>query len=88
MVRGKKTPPAPPPEPEGAKARNMGLYRIVYSYNEGEERYAWAGTQADAKAKAKELGGTWAKYDVPVDKAHLLAFLNENVTGKEEPDEE
>jgi hypothetical protein len=82
----KKTPaPTEPPKPAG---RFMGLYKITYTdTSTGAERYGWAGTQADAKALAKTLGGTFAKADVPVDKTNLLAFLNENVTGKDEAEE-
>lgn len=36
----------------------------------------WAGTQADAKALAREHGLAWREVDVPTDKAGLMAFLN------------
>lgn len=38
---------------------------------------AWAGTQADAKAAAKEAGKPWHETEVPTDKPGLLAWLNE-----------
>lgn len=39
----------------------------------------WTGTQADARASAKEESGdpkNWVEVNVPVDKAGLMAFLN------------
>lgn len=36
----------------------------------------WAGTQADAKAIAKEEGTGWEQVEVPTDKEGLLCFLN------------
>lgn len=47
----------------------MRLYRILGA--------AWAGTQADAKAAAKDANTPWHEYEVPTDKTGLLAFLNE-----------
>lgn len=41
----------------------------------------WTGTQADAKAHAKQALTTWEEVDVPVDKAGLLSFLNEHKVG-------
>jgi hypothetical protein len=41
----------------------------------------WTGTQADAKAHARESATTWKETEVPVDKAGLLAFLNRHRVG-------
>ena len=41
------------------------------------KRGDWAGTQADAK----KLAGKFIEVDVPVSKADLLAFLNQNSVG-------
>lgn len=41
----------------------------------------WTGTQADAKAHARESATTWKETEVPVDKAGLLAFLNRHHVG-------
>lgn len=41
----------------------------------------WTGTQADARAAAKAESGdpkNWVEFNVPVDKAGLLWFLNEH----------
>jgi hypothetical protein len=51
----------------------MQFYLVTHK--DGTE---WAATQGDAKARAKELGGTWEGKDVPTDKPKLLAFLNAN----------
>lgn len=51
----------------------MRLYRIDQHSKPGSR---WAGTQAEAKAVAKEFGGKWVETDVPTDKAGLLEFLN------------
>jgi hypothetical protein len=56
----------------------MRLYRILGA--------GWAGTQADAKAAAKDAGAPWHEFDVPTDKPGLLAFLSDrNVPAQ--PDE-
>lgn len=36
----------------------------------------WLGTQAEAKAYAREIGAEWQQYDVPTPKEELLEFLN------------
>lgn len=41
----------------------------------------WTGTQADAKAHAKEANTAWKEVEVPVDKAGLMAFLNQHKVG-------
>jgi hypothetical protein len=41
----------------------------------------WTGTQADAKAHARDNATTWKEVEVPVDKAGLLAFLNRHHVG-------
>ena len=41
------------------------------------KRGDWAGTQADAR----KLDGKYIEVDVPVSKADLLAFLNQNSVG-------
>lgn len=46
----------------------MRLYRIGA---------LWRGTEADAKAAAKEAGEDWHKVEVPTDKPGLLGFLNQ-----------
>lgn len=45
----------------------------------------WTGTQADAKAHAKDADTTWQETEVPVDKAGLLAFLNQHRVGSPAP---
>lgn len=48
----------------------------------------WTGTQADARAAAKAESGdpkNWAEIDVPVNKAGLMAFLNEHRVGAVSP---
>ena len=45
----------------------------------------WTGTQADAKAHARESATTWKEAEVPVDKAGLLAFLNRHMVGVSAP---
>lgn len=47
----------------------MKLYRIA--------AHGWAGTQADAKATAKDQGALWRPVEVPTDKPTLLAWLND-----------
>lgn len=39
----------------------------------------WRGTEAEAKAAARETGGDWQKVEVPTDKPGLLTFLNERL---------
>jgi hypothetical protein len=46
----------------------------LYTNDKGE----WAGTQADAR---KQLGKVRRTVEVPVDKANLMAFLNDNKVG-------
>ena len=46
----------------------------LYTNDSGE----WAGTQADAR---KQLGKARRTVEVPVDKANLMAFLNNNKVG-------
>ena len=46
----------------------------LYTNDSGE----WAGTQADAR---KQLGKVRRTVEVPVDKANLMAFLNDNKVG-------
>jgi len=46
----------------------------LYTNDNGE----WAGTQADAR---KQLGKARRIVEVPVDKANLMAFLNDNKVG-------
>ena len=46
----------------------------LYTNDSGE----WAGTQADAR---KQLGKARRIVEVPVDKANLMAFLNDNKVG-------
>lgn len=46
----------------------------LYTNSKGE----WAGTQADAR---KQLGKDRRTVEVPVDKANLMAFLNDNKVG-------
>jgi hypothetical protein len=46
----------------------MRLYRIGA---------LWRGTEAEAKAAAREAGQEWQKVEVPTDKPGLLAFLNQ-----------
>lgn len=44
----------------------------------------WTGTQADARAAAREESGdpkNWVEIDVPVNKAGLMEFLNEHRVG-------
>lgn len=44
----------------------------------------WTGTQADARAAAKVESGdpkNWVEINVPVDKAGLMAFLNDHRVG-------
>ena len=41
----------------------------------------WTGTQADAKAHARDNATTWKEVEVPVDKAGLMAFLNRHKVG-------
>lgn len=66
----------------------MKLYRTEYE-GDPDVVFSWQGTQADAKAARKELeakscvGVKTEDVDVPTDKPGLLAWLNENVTGKE-----
>lgn len=36
-----------------------------------------AGTQADAKAMARERGTSWEQHDVPTDKAGLMDYVNQ-----------
>lgn len=45
----------------------------------------WTGTQADAKAHAKDHATTWKEVEVPVDKAGLMAFLNKHKVGAAGP---
>lgn len=45
----------------------------------------WTGTQADAKAHARDANTTWKEFEVPVDKAGLLSFLNEYRVGAAVP---
>ena len=45
----------------------------------------WTGTQADAKAHAKEHATTWKEVEVPVDKAGLMSFLNQHKVGAAGP---
>jgi hypothetical protein len=47
----------------------------------------WTGTQADAKAHAREAGVSWREVEVPTDKAGLMAFLNEHRVGAKQPNE-
>lgn len=67
----------------------MNLYKITWLDRDHGNCVAWAGTIADAKAKVKAIdagfetlddrawaGIEWKPYDVPVDKAGLLRFLN------------
>lgn len=57
----------------------MRLYRIVGR--------GWAGTQAEAKAKSRELGAPFHEAEVPTDKPGLLAFLDRrNVPFSDEGD--
>lgn len=46
----------------------------LYTNDKGQ----WAGTQADAR---KQLGKDRRTVEVPVDKANLMAFLNDNKVG-------
>ena len=46
----------------------------------------WTGTQADAKAHAKQTNTTWKEVEVPTDKAGLLYFLNDHRVGSLAPD--
>lgn len=67
----------------------MKLYKIEYErrgVNGTETGTAWCGTQAEAKAREKELErehGRWRvgdveQVEVPTDKPGLLAWLNEH----------
>lgn len=53
--------------------------------------WEWSDTQTEAKAKARQLKGTWKLIEVPTDKPGLLAFLSEwagpPVEASEEPAE-
>lgn len=42
----------------------------------------WTGTQADAKAHAKDTGLRWTEVEVPTDKAGLMGFLNDHSVGR------
>lgn len=63
----------------------MNLYKIEYTYR-NRNFVAWAGTQASAKQKQKELEDEYGKYqvedfipvEVPTDKPGLLHWLNVN----------
>ena len=63
----------------------MKLYRINYTdRTDNAERCVWVGTQADSKAKYRELCELHDKFnvdkpvlaEVPTDKPGLLAWLN------------
>lgn len=62
----------------------MRLYRIEFDTQDIAGCIAWAGTQADAKLKQKELEamhgrhnvGNFTAVDVPTDKTGLLDWLN------------
>lgn len=65
----------------------MKLYKIEYETQNGATaRRAWCGTQAEAKAREKELErehGRWRvgdveQVEVPTDKPGLIAWLNLN----------
>lgn len=64
----------------------MKLYRIDYETAAGATLSVWCGTQAEARAREKELErehGRWRvgdveAVDVPTDKPGLLAWLNAN----------
>lgn len=65
----------------------MKFYRIDYEYRTGERQATvWCGTQAEAKAREKELEqehGRWRvgepeQVEVPTDKPGLLAWLSEH----------
>ena len=58
----------------------MRLYRLRTG---GRARYV--GTQADARALKRETGVTWEEVDVPMAKAELIGFLNENTVIISEP---
>ena len=51
----------------------MNLYLVLGTSAHPAEL---AGTQADAKRMARERGTSWEPYEVPVDKAGLMAHLN------------
>lgn len=68
----------------------MKLYRIEFGFDEGGDSkigVAWAGTQAEAKAKHKDLmeGDNYdietTPVEIPTDKPGLLDWLNRNVVG-------
>ena len=46
----------------------------------------WHGTQADAKAEAKQLGTEFAQVDVPTDKPGLIAWLNAQMATDVQPE--
>lgn len=52
----------------------MRLYIVRYP---NKVQLHWAATQAEAKAVARDVFGTWQALDIPTDKPGLLAFLNE-----------
>jgi hypothetical protein len=64
----------------------MKLYQISYDTGGGATCCAWCGTQAEARAREKELErehGRWRvdspiAVEVPTDKPGLLAWLNAN----------
>lgn len=62
----------------------MKLYRTKGTDDEGQVKYRWDGTQADAGKQRKDMkqeGFTDVEtddVDVPTSKAELLAWLNEN----------
>lgn len=68
----------------------MKLYRTAYEGYTASTNptFTWQGTQADALAERKKLtaegkqGVKTDDIDVPVDKPSLLAWLNQNCTGK------
>lgn len=56
---------------------------ILYTTKVGPHIVAWSGTQADARLTTKGLEAvysntSWEEHTVPVDKAGLLAWLNEH----------
>lgn len=60
----------------------MKLYTIT---NKSGKTLAFAGTQGDARAKKKELGGqSWQECEVPTRKEDLLEFLNTHAVAKPE----
>lgn len=62
----------------------MKLYQLIWQDQDIGTRCAWAGSKAEAKARAREIRDDGAargdidigQIDIPTDKAGLLAWLN------------